>query len=333
MSHKNGKPLVAITGGDPAGIAPEITLKAVAMKSVRDVCIPVVVGSAGLLVSEKAASGVALEVRVIDSLGEVGDKPGTIDVLETGELEPGTYERGRNSAICGKFSGDTIVRAVGLAMAGEVRSVVVAPNSKKALNMGGYHFPGFEEIITHYTGTTDSIQILMGRHYNLARVSNHMPLSQVSAYCTRERVLSRIVVLDKSLKAVGIDAPRIGVSALNPHIGEEGLLGTEEIEHIIPACEDARARGIDAIGPLPADTVFLDMKEGRIDVVLSMYHDHGNACIKLVEFGYLVNFIGGLPVPVFTVSHGTAFDIAGQGKADPTNLEWSILAAAGHRPS
>ena len=327
------RPLIAVTSGDPAGVGPEIILKALANAEVRAACIPIVVGTKAIMEADLAVAGVSLDVQVIPNVDAAKGEPGTVEVLEIEGPILGTYPLGKNSAIAGKFSGDTIAKAVGLAMDGSVQSVVVAPNSKKALHDGGYHFAGFQEIINHYTGTKDSVQILMGRHYSQARVTNHVPLRQVSDLCTRENVLAKIRILNDSLKVVGYDKPRIGVSALNPHIGEEGLLGTEEIEHIIPAVEDAKAEGIDAIGPLPADTIFLDMKESRIDIVLSMFHDHGNACIKLVEFGFLVNFLGGLPVPVFTVSHGTAFDIVGQGVADPTNLVWSILAAAGKRPT
>jgi 4-hydroxythreonine-4-phosphate dehydrogenase len=135
-------------------------------------------------------------------------------------------------------------------------------------------------------------------------------------------------MLDRSLKVIGHETPVIGVSGLNPHCGEHGLMGDEEIVHIGPACDDARADGIRVLGPLPADTIFNDYDKFGLIAVLSMYHDHGNACMKMAEFGELVNFIGGLPVPVFTVSHGTAFDIAGKGIADATNMELSIRAAA-----
>jgi 4-hydroxythreonine-4-phosphate dehydrogenase len=325
---RTGKPIVAITGGDPGGIGAEITLKAVSRPSVRAACLPVVVGSAALLVRDLAIAGVDLEIRTISSPAAAAGRDGTIEVIETGALDLAACPRGKLTAAGGKFSGDAVAHAIGLAMNNEVDAVVVAPNNKRAMSDGGYHFSGFEEISRHYTGAKSSIQIVMGRKYIVARVTNHVALREVADLCTRERVLKTIRMLKTSLAAIGFDDPVIGVSGLNPHLGEHGLMGTEEMEHIGPACDDARAEGIRVVGPLPADTIFADREKAGYDAVLSMYHDHGNACIKLAEFGELVNFIGGLPVPVFTVTHGTAFDIAGRGIADPTNMELSICAAA-----
>ena len=182
------------------------------------------------------------------------------------------------------------------------------------------------------TGVVDSIQILYGNRYKLARVTNHISIREVPDLVTRKTVLKILRLVDKSLKSMGCEQPRIGVSALNPHCGEGGLFGHEEIDAIIPAIEDARKEGINALGPFPGDTVFLGMKEGRIDIVVSMYHDHGNACMKLLEFGHMANSIAGVPVRIFTVMHGTAFDIAGKGLADESNLEWSLYAAVGISP-
>lgn len=322
------KPIVAITGGDPGGIGAEITLKAVTRDSVRDACIPIVVGSAQLLARDLGSIGSDLKIRPIASAAEALGARGDIEVIEVGNLDVAACPRGRITTPGGRFSGDTVKHAIGLAMNGEVDAVVVAPNNKRAMNDGGYRFSGFEDISRHYTGAKASVQIVMGKKYILARVTNHVALRQVADLCTRERILKTLRIIKSSLASIGYPDPLIAVSALNPHLGEEGLMGTEEMEHIAPACEDARAEGIRVVGPMPADTIFVDREKAGYDVVLSMYHDHGNACVKLAEFGQLVNFIGGLPVPVFTVTHGTAFDIAGRGIADATNMELSICAAA-----
>lgn len=329
MARREGKPLVALTIGDPAGIGPEITLKVLAKEKIYNFCIPIVIGNARVLEKEMPVAGISMKVRIIQKVDQAKNIPGTINLMETGSLDPASFSRGEISAVAGKFSGDCLAKAISLAMSGEIWAVVMPPNNKKALNEGGYHFAGFAEIVQHMTGTDESLQILMGKKYNLARVVNHVPLREVPDLITHDNVLKVLRRLDKGLKAVGYEHPRIGVSALNPHEGEGGLLGNEEIDAIIPAIEDAREEGIEALGPFPADTVFLGMKDGRYDIVLSMHHDHGNACIKLVEFGNLVNFLAGLPIRIFTVSHGTAFDIAGKGVADETNLELSLMAAAG----
>lgn len=331
MRTANGKPIVAISNGDPNGIGPEIILKAMHSSDVRAAAAPIVVGSPEVFARDMALAGAPLEMRLISRPDEATGAPGTIEILPFDKLDLSLCPRGQVSAEAGRYSGASVISALDLAMSGAVHSVVVAPNNKRAMKDGGHQHTGFEEICRHYTRSTASIQILMGRKYNLARVTNHVPLRKVADLCTRDRVLSAIRVLRDSLLMVGKQDPVIGVAGINPHNGEQGLIGTEEMTDIGPACDDARAEGIRVIGPISADTVFVDIDKLGLDIVLSMYHDHGNSGIKILEFGHLVNFIGGLPVPVFTVSHGTAFDIAGQGVAGSTNMELSIIAAASSR--
>lgn len=328
MKTHDDKPIVAISNGDPAGIGPEIVLKALADAELRAACAPVIVGSPELYERELPLAGEPLSIRCVASLEDVRGQAGVVEILPFDRLDLSLCPRGKVSAEGGRYSGHSIARAIDLAMRGEAHAVIVAPNNKRAMRDGGHVHTGFEEIARHYTGAGRSIQILLGNKYTLARVTNHVPLRDVSALCTKERVLSAIEMLHESLGLIGHASPVIGVSGLNPHNGEEGLIGDEEMLHIGPACDEARARGIRAVGPIPADTVFNDVEKYGLDVVLSMYHDHGNSNIKLLEFGRLVNFIGGLPIPVFTVSHGTAFDVAGKGVADATNMRLSILAAA-----
>jgi 4-hydroxythreonine-4-phosphate dehydrogenase len=328
MRTQDGKPIVAISNGDPSGIGPEIALKAMASEEVRQAAAPIIVGSPEVYERDLNLAGAPLTIRLLSSPSEATGAPGTVEILPFDRLDLSQCPRGEVSAEAGRYSGASIAHAISLGMAGEAHAVVVSPNNKRAMKDGGHEHTGFEEISRHYTGAKRSIQILMGRKYNLARVTNHVPLRQVADICTRERVLTQIKVLKDSLAMVGLPDPVIGVSGLNPHNGEHGLMGTEEMTDIGPACDDARAEGIKVIGPIPADTVFVDIDKLGLDIVLSMYHDHGNSGIKILEFGHLVNFIGGLPIPVFTVSHGTAFDIAGKGIAGSTNMELSIIAAA-----
>lgn len=328
MKTADGRPIVAISNGDPCGIGPEITLKALANETLRGVAAPIIIGSPELFERELPLAGAPLKIRVLGSPSEATGEIGTVEILPFDNLDLSQCPRGQLSAEAGRYSGLSVAHAIGLAMGGEVHSVVVSPNNKLAMHEGGHQYTGFEETSRHYTGAKASIQILMGRKYNLARVTNHVPLRQVADICTREKVLSAIRILRDSLATVGLTNPVIGVSGLNPHNGEHGLMGTEEMTDIGPACDDARAEGINVIGPISADTVFVDIDKLGLDIVLSMYHDHGNSGIKILEFGHLVNFIGGLPIPIFTVSHGTAFDIAGKGIAGATNMELSIVAAA-----
>ena len=328
MRTQDGKPIVAISNGDPSGIGPEIALKAMVSEEVRQAAAPIIIGSPEVYERDLPLAGAPLEIRLLSSPSEATGAPGTVEILPFDRLDLSLCLCGEVSAEAGRYSGASIAHAISLGMAGEAHAVVVSPNNKRAMKDGGHEHTGFEEISRHYTGAKRSIQILMGRKYNLARVTNHVPLRQVADICTRDRVLAQIQVLKDSLAMVGVPDPVIGVSGLNPHNGEHGLMGTEEMTDIGPACDDARAEGIKVIGPIPADTVFIDIDKLGLDIVLSMYHDHGNSGIKILEFGHLVNFIGGLPIPVFTVSHGTAFDIAGKGIAGSTNMELSIIAAA-----
>lgn len=328
MHTQSGKPIVAISNGDPSGIGPEIVLKSLTKPEVREAAAPVIVGSPEVFERDLALAGTPLTIRLLDKLSNATGEEGIVEILPFDKVDLAQCPRGKVSAEAGRYSGLSIAKAIELGMDGAAHAVIVSPNNKRAMRDGGHEHTGFEEIARHYTGARRSIQILMGRKYNLARVTNHVPLRQVADICTRERVFNQIKVLKDSLATVGLNDPVIGVSGLNPHNGEHGLIGTEEITDIGPACDDARAEGIRVIGPIPADTVFVDIDKLGLDIVLSMYHDHGNSGIKILEFGHLVNFIGGLPIPVFTVSHGTAFDIAGKGIAGSTNMELSIIAAA-----
>ena len=325
------RPRVAVTVGDPAGIGPEILLKALAKPEIQDICVPVVFGNPRVLEEVMPVTGLSPDIRPINDVRQAEGKPESVDLIDLGDLPEGSYSKGHSSAETGNFTGRCLETAIGLAKSGEVDSVIMGPTCKKANNAGGYRFAGFRETVNHMAGEENTILITLGRVYNLARVTTHVPLSKVPELCTRANVLHCIRLLHQGFRNLGYGTPRIGVSGLNPHAGEEGLLGSEEIEEIIPAMEEARAEGIDARGPYPGDTIFFKMRDGEVDVILSMFHDHGNACIKLVEFGTLVNYLAGLPIRVFTVMHGTAFDIAGTGKADATNLEYALYQAAGQR--
>lgn len=325
------RPRVGVTVGDPAGIGPEILLKSLADSGLYACAIPVVFGNAEVLKANLPVAGVDLKIRPIAEASEARGEAGTVDVIEVGSLSLDDFTVGECNAATGSFSGKCLETAINQAKAGGVNSVVMAPVSKQAQNAGGYKFAGFRETANHMAGTDDTVLITLGKGYNLARVTTHVPLADVPRLCSREAVLRVIRLVDMGMKAIGFDRPRIGISGLNPHCGEGGLLGREEIEQIIPAIEDARAEDIEALGPYPGDTVFLNMKAGEFDVIISMYHDHGNACIKLVEFGTVFNLLAGTPFPILTVHHGTAFDIAGKGIAGEKSLLNALYTGAGHK--
>ena len=322
------RPSVAITIGDAAGIGPEILLKCFANKAIPEFCIPIAFGNAKILEANQAIAGTDLEIRTISDVSEARGEPGTVDVIECGSLGLDEFEVGEGNAATGTLSAISLKTAIETALAGKVDAVIMGPTSKHAQNLAGYKFAGFRETANHFAGCDDTVLITLGKNYNLTRVTTHVPLADVPRLCSRAAVLEVIRQTDRGMKAIGYERPRIGISGLNPHCGEDGLLGREEIEQIIPAIEDARAEDIEALGPYPGDAIFIKQGKGEFDVLVSMYHDHGNACIKLVEFGSLVNLLAGAPVPILTVHHGTAFDIAGQGIASESTLRCSIYVAA-----
>ena len=327
------KQKIAVTLGDPAGVGPEVVLKVLVDPILRKACTPVILGLEHVVERHLPFCGAAaqrLDVRILNDVSDARGEPGTVEILPTGALKPSDYEVGTPTPATGTYSGDCVKRAAEITMAGEAAGLVMAPIHKKVLNEGGYHYSGFKELMNDYTNTAESVQILMGKRFSASLCSLHVPLGAVPETCTRDRVLTMLRLLDVSLKQLGYADPRIGVAGLNPHCGEQGLLGTEEIERIIPAMDDARKEGINAMGPYPPDTIFRNMLNKEFDIVLSMYHDHALTVLKLMEFGNLVNVMGGLPILAFTVTHGTALDIAGKGVAIETDLKCCILAAAKH---
>ena len=317
--------------GDPAGIGPEITLKALARPEIFEFCVPIVYGNVAALENSVEPAGADLNIRAIDDPADAKGETGVVDVVEPVPLDLSAFSVGAGNAASGAFSAGCFGAAIKDGMATKSDAVIMGPASKQAQNEGGYEFAGFRETANHFTGVDDTVLITLGDTYNLARVTTHVPLSDVPRLCSRENVLGVIRQSDAGMKSIGYAKPRIGVSALNPHCGEGGLLGREEIEAIGPAIEDARSEGIEASGPYPGDTIFLNMKAGEFDLIISMFHDHGNACIKLAEFGTLVNLLAGAPIPILTVHHGTAFNIAGRGIADETNLVCAFYTAAGRQ--
>ena len=322
------RPTVAVTIGDAAGIGPEILLKCFANEAISEICVPVAFGNAAILEANQAVAGTVLDIRTIADISEARGEPGTVDVIDCGSLGFDAFTVGEGNAATGTLSAKSLKAAIETAIAGKADAVIMGPTCKHAQHEAGYKFAGFRETANHFSGCDDTVLITLGKDYNLTRVTTHVPLSEVPRLCSRQAVLEVIRRTDRGMKAVGYARPRIGVSGLNPHCGEDGLLGREEIEQIIPAIEDARAEDIEALGPYPGDTIFLKMGKGEFDVLVSMYHDHGNACIKLVEFGSLVNLLAGAPVPILTVHHGTAYDIAGQGIASESTLRCAIYVAA-----
>jgi 4-hydroxythreonine-4-phosphate dehydrogenase len=327
-SNNAPKPIIALAIGDPAGIGPELAAK---MATDPDVCAAaslVVVGDRRVLERGAAESGLSLDIDVRGPGSTItpGDKPVLIDL---GHLDPDSIERGVASAEGGRFALENFNACLRLAADGQAGAVCFTPFNKAAMRMA---HPSYDDEIG-YTAEFLGLDV-PASEFNIleglwnARVTSHVPLSQVASLITTERVLGDIRLTDASLRDAGFDKPRIAVAGLNPHAGDGGNFGHEDDEVIRPAVEQAQAEGIGADGPYPPDTVFVRATKGAFDAVLTMYHDQGQIAMKLIGFDRGVTLLGGFPFPICTPAHGSAYDIAGKGVANPGASKAALLLAA-----
>ncbi|MBM3187319.1 MAG: 4-hydroxythreonine-4-phosphate dehydrogenase PdxA [Chloroflexi bacterium] len=322
------KPIIAITIGDPAGVGPEVTVKALAKAEVWQCCRPLVIGDAGILVQAAALVEGGLALHPIASPGEARYEPSAPDVLDLRNVDLAALQPGQVSAASGRASVDYIERAVALCQAGEAHALCTGPINKAAINAAGVHHIGHTELLADLLGEQRVTTMLATTGLRVVHVTRHLPLAEVARHITHEAVLETIRLTDSGLKRMGIRRPRIAVAALNPHGGDGGLMGREEIEAIGPAVQAAQGEGIEAHGPIPADSVFFRTIRGEFDVVVAMYHDQGHIPIKTHGFERSVTVTLGLPVVRTSVDHGTAFDIAWKGLASGESMVEAIRLAA-----
>ena len=323
----NQRPLVAITMGDPAGIGAEVTAKALQDDWVYEKCRPFVVGSAAAMSAALDLIGSDCRAGAVHDIADVSGRRGAIDVLDLENLDFSQIEYGAVSADAGRASVEWILRAGELAASGQVAAIATAPINKEACSLAGHKDIGHMEIFQRQTQAPNVATMLMARTLRVVHLTTHRSLRVACDYVTRENVLGKIELTDRCFREWGFAAPRIGVAALNPHASDGGLLGDEEAEQIAPAVQDARRGGVDATGPIPADTVFNQAIDGRFDAVIAMYHDQGHIPIKVHDWAKSVSVNLGLPFVRTSVDHGTAFDIAGEGVADAESMLESIRVA------
>jgi len=325
MSHL---PRIGITMGDPAGIGPEIVVKALSNPALHEAARPLVLGDPGAI-GAFVGKNPGLSLREVGKAGEAGGRPSVVNLLPTSRLDPALLRPGVPTVEGGEAMVAAIARAVELAIRGDLDGVVTAPISKTLMQRAGHAYEGHTQLLAHLTGAREVVMMLAGERLRVTLVTIHCALREVPRLLTGEAVLRTLVLTDRGLRSdFGIHAPRLAVAALNPHAGEEGLFGDEEERIIAPAVQQARSRGIDAAGPLPADTVFVKAVSGAFDAVVCMYHDQGLIPLKLLHFSDGVNVTLGLPIVRTSVDHGTAYDIAGTGRADPSSLEAAVRTAA-----
>ena len=323
------KPLVAVTMGDPAGVGPEICLRALSQVEVLECCVPVVFGDAGVLRRCAEALDLPCEVPILedDELEQLNDVT-VASVFHVPRLDLESFHPGDVNAGTGAASFAYINRAIDAALAGKVAAVTTAPINKKALSQAAIPFPGHTEIFADRTDSDRWCMMQYSEEITCTFVTVHLAYADVPDILTTERILDVIDLSAESLERIRGHRPRIVVCGLNPHAGEHGLFGNEEEERIIiPAVEAAKAKGIDVEGPLPPDTAFIPAKRQSTDVFVCMYHDQGHIPVKALAFDSAVNTTLGLPIIRTSVDHGTALDIAWKGEADPSSLYSAIRLA------
>ncbi|MEG3588619.1 D-threonate 4-phosphate dehydrogenase [Citrobacter youngae] len=319
--------IIAVTTGDPAGIGPEIIIKSLVEGELSGAPV-VVVGCAQTLRRIQSLNVTPpAELRVIDSVTQAQFAPGVINVIDEPLADPTALKPGVVQAQAGDLAYRCIKRATALALSGEVKAIATAPLNKEALHMAGHHYPGHTELLAQLTNSKDYAMVLYTEQLKVIHVTTHIALRKFLDTLSEQRVKTVIQVADDFLRRVGFDNPRIAVAGVNPHAGENGLFGEEEITIVGPAVQAMQAKGLNVTGPCPPDTVFMQCHEGMYDMVVAMYHDQGHIPLKLLGFYDGVNITAGLPFIRTSADHGTAFDIAWTGKAKSESMAVSIQLA------
>ena len=322
-------PVIGITMGDPAGVGTEIIVKALSDPKIFQICRPLVLGDRGIIVKAAQMLGVEIQTNIAKDIRSERYQAGYINVLNLSHLDANAVVWGKPDERFGKAVVDYIKAGTKLALDGEIEAITTAPINKEVINRAGYAYAGHTELLAELTNTKDYVMMLTGEQLRVALVTTHCRMRDVADLLNTERIFTIIKVTNNYLKEYfAISKPRIVVASLNPHAGEGGIFGDEEDRIILPAINKATDAGINAIGPLPSDTLFYYAYRGDYDVVVCMYHDQGLIPLKLLNFQDAVNLTLGLPIIRTSVDHGTAYDIAGTGMANEASLKNAITLAA-----
>jgi 4-hydroxythreonine-4-phosphate dehydrogenase len=326
---RNRLPLLGITMGDPAGIGPEVIAKALTRTALRRICSPLVIGSSDVMQHTVKRLKLKLTVRVIEGHESMARRPGEIAVLDPLDSKLGRYRSGVAAPETGAASVAFIKKAVHLAQTGCIDGMVTGPINKEAINMAGCHYPGHTELLADLTQAQESGMMILGGPLKIMFVTTHVAIKDLPSLLTQVKIEKGIRLAHMAMTTLfGVKNPRIGLAALNPHAGEQGLFGDEEARVILPAARTAQSNGILVSNPMPADTLFGKAARGDYDAIVALYHDQGLIPLKMVAFGSCVNLTVGLPIIRTSVDHGTAFDIVGKGVADPGSLVEAVKLAA-----
>jgi 4-hydroxythreonine-4-phosphate dehydrogenase len=329
VTHQEIRPLIGITMGDAAGVGPEIIVKALNLPEIYADCRPLVLGDLGQFQKTVEGMGLPLTINQVRSPKDGRYQHGTIDLLQATDSDLSAIEYGKVQAACGAAAVHCIKLGTELALAGEIDAICTAPLNKDAMNQAGFHYPGHTEMLGEFTGTPNYSMMLSTGKLRVLHVSTHVSLQEAIRRVKTPRVLEVIRLAAAAAREyLGIENPHIAVAGLNPHAGENGLFGREDIEEIQPAIDQARADGLHISGPMPGDTVFARAYNGQYDICVAMYHDQGHVAVKMLGFEGGVNTTIGLPIIRTSADHGTAFGRAGQWRASPQSQIEAIQLAS-----
>ncbi|NLY48709.1 MAG: 4-hydroxythreonine-4-phosphate dehydrogenase PdxA [Clostridiales bacterium] len=326
------KPLIAVPIGDPAGIGPEIAVKAAADKEVFKKARCIIIGDRKVIEDAMAFTKSPLKLNIVQNPDEGMYEENVLNLIDLDNVDMNEFRIGEISGMCGKAAYEYIEKSIELAKSGEVDAVATAPINKEALKAGNINFIGHTEIFGELTGTKDPLTMFEVRGLRVFFLTRHVSLRKACDMVTKERIKDYVKRCKEVLKTLGVQDGTMAVAGLNPHSGEHGLFGDEEVTHIIPAVEELRAEGYDVAGPIGADSVFHLALKGRFNSVLSLYHDQGHIATKTLDFERTISITGGMPILRTSVDHGTAMDIAGKGIASEVSMAEAILIAAKYSP-
>lgn len=327
------KPLVAIPIGDVAGVGPEITVKALALKEIFDAARCVVVGDKKIIENAIKITGTNLSVNVIDEPEDGDYSEGVVNVIDLNNIDMDKFEFGKVQGMCGKAAYEYIEKSVQLANDRKVDAVATTPINKEALRAGGINFIGHTEIFGALTNTPDPLTMFEVRGLRVFFLTRHVSLRQACDMIKKDRIIDYVVRCTEALKRLGVTEGTMAIAGLNPHSGEHGLFGNEEVEEVMPAIEELKKMGYDVAGPIGADSVFHLALKGKFNSVLSLYHDQGHIATKTLDFERTIAITGGMPILRTSVDHGTAFDIAGKNIVSEVSMVEAILLAAKYSPN
>ncbi len=322
------KPIIAIPMGDPAGIGPEIVVKALASKEVVEAADCIVIGDRKIIEDAIRFTGMNLEVKVVKSVGEGEYAEGMLNLMDLDNVDLAKFKIGQISGMCGRAAYEYIAKSIELANCKEVAAVATTPINKESLKAGNVNFIGHTEIFGELTGTKDPLTMFEVRGMRVFFLTRHVSLKKACELVTKDRIKDYVKRCKEVLEKLGVTGGTMAIAGLNPHSGEHGLFGTEEVDHVIPAVEELKNEGYDVEGPIGADSVFHLALHGRYNSVLSLYHDQGHIATKTLDFERTIAITGGMPILRTSVDHGTAMDIAGKGIASEISMSEAILLAA-----